>query len=141
MTRLALPAVLLALTVPVAFAACGSSSSAPSKSEYITKADGVCKKANDKINADAQKAIGSSPTPAQVAAYQKDKVLPALEQESSDLKALDKPKNDGSTIDAIYSSLDAAIAKSKSTGKLDNTTFADANTKAKAYGLKVCGGN
>ncbi|MEA2425059.1 MAG: hypothetical protein QOH13_1469 [Thermoleophilaceae bacterium] len=135
-------AVLAALVASLALAACGSSSdSKPTKAEYITKADAICKKADTEINAQAQKQFGNkAPTDAQVTTFTHDVVLPKIEKESSDLKALDKPKGDDAQLNALFASLDKSINTAKSTdGTLDNSTFADANTKAKAYGLKVCG--
>jgi len=141
MPRIALAAALLSIVASLV--ACGSDSSddKPTKAEYIAKADAICSKANGEIDAEAQKQFGNKqPTDAQVTQFTRDVVLAKIEEQSDDLKDLDKPEGDDDELNALYASLDKSIDTAKKTdGTLDNSTFADANAKAKAYGLKVCG--
>ena len=142
--RIAITAAVLGLCASLGFAACGGDDGGdkPTKTEYIAKADAICKSADDKIQADAQKEFGNTPpTQQQILTYQKEKVLPALEKESSDLKALDKPEGDEDELNALYDSLDSSIEKAKNAPTIEDSLFADANQKAKAYGLKQCGAN
>ena len=141
MPRIAVPAGALALCASLALAACGGGDDdKPTKAEYIAKADAVCKTADEKIQADAQKEFGNQqPTPAQITKYQKEKVIPALEQQSDDLRGLDKPEGDEDELNALYDSLDKAIEGAKTAPTIDDQTFADANKKADAYGFKECG--
>ena len=142
MPRIAVPIALLALVSSLALAACGGGSSdKPTKAEYITKADAICKAGNGEINAAVAKQFGNKqPTEAQVTAFTHDVVIPRLEKESTDLKALDKPDGDDDELNAIYSSLDKAIEMAKNTdGTIDDASFNDADAKARAYGLKTCG--
>jgi hypothetical protein len=145
MPRIAIPVVVLALGASVAFAACGgdSGTSAPTKAEYIAKADAICKKGDDAINAEAQKQFGNKPpTDAQVTTFTHDVSLPNIEKQRDDLKALDKPKGDEKELDALYTSLDKSIDTANNTdGSLDQSIFAATNAKAKAYGFKNCGAN
>lgn len=140
MIRLSVPAAVLGLIAALSFAACGSSSdNAPTKAEYIKKADAICTKGNQQIDAEAKKTFGKNqPTQAQLSAFDKKTVLPALDQMLGDLRALDRPKGDDAAITAMYDSLDSAIQNGKKNGITD-ATFKDANQKAIAYGLKVCG--
>jgi hypothetical protein len=121
----------------------GSDNKGPSKADYIAKADAICKTGNDQINAGA-KQLGSSPSEADVTAFLTGKLLPNIEGQLTKLKALEPPKADKDTINAMLNSLESSIAKAKADPATLNASgstspFADANAKAKAYGLKVCG--
>lgn len=134
-----------ALGVALLLAGCGGDD-APTKAEYITKADAICKKGDAASQKDAQaklSALGSSPTKEQVASVVSEIVLPNIESQLKELRALDKPKGDGDTIDAIYDDLDAGLKRAKAdpAATVASTTspFADATAKARAYGMKDCG--
>jgi hypothetical protein len=130
--------------IAFAIAGCGGGDDAPSKAEYIGKADAICKKGNDEI-AKGAAALGASPTPDEATTFAKDKLIPNIEGQLSDLRDLDKPDGDGDTIDAITDALQSGLDKAKAdpsslvSGDAATTPFADANAKADAYGLKVCG--
>ncbi|MEV4419194.1 hypothetical protein AB0L40_04365 [Patulibacter sp. NPDC049589] len=133
------------------FAGCGGDDDKGlSKADFITQADAICQKANDQLDKDATAAVTAlgtdSPTPEQLKTIATDVALPNLDKQVTDLKALDAPKDDKDTVDALVASLQDGITKAKTdpTVLLNNDSgapspFADANTKANAYGLKVCG--
>lgn len=132
-----------ALLLSVALAACGGNSK-PSKSEYISKADKICKSDGVKIDAAASK-LGQNSTNAEFAAFQKAAV-PLLEAENKSLRALEKPKGDDATLNALYDEVEVATAKVKAAPPAKvaaifqgNGPFAKANKGANAYGMKVCG--
>jgi hypothetical protein len=143
MPRIAVPAVLLALIASLGFAACGGSDDEdkPTKAEYITQGDAICKKGDDEILAEAQQQFGNKqPTEAEVTKFTQEVTLPNIEQQSKDLKALEKPEGDEEELDALYESLDKSIETAKNTdGTLDESIFAETNAKAQAYGFKECG--
>jgi hypothetical protein len=140
MPRIAMPAALLALVCSLAVAACGGSDDKPTKAEYITKADAICKAADDKIQTLAQQQFANQqPTPEQITQFQRDKVVPSIEQQSKDLRALDKPDGDDDELNGIYDSLDEAVQKAKSSPTIDDTTFQAVDKKAQDYGFKECG--
>jgi hypothetical protein len=143
MPRIAVPAVLLVLLSSLAFAACGGSDDEdkPTKAEYITQADAICKKGDDEINAEAEKQFANKqPTEEDVNTFTKEVSLPNIEKQRDQLKALDKPEGDEEELDALYESLDKSIETANNTdGPLDQSIFADTNKKAQAYGLKECG--
>lgn len=140
---------LVGLALVLAGCGGGSDDSGPTKAEYITKADAVCKSesaSSEKATNDAVAALGTdSPTDEQLGTVVTSTILPQLEKQVAALKALEKPKDDADAIDDIYSELDKAIAA----GKSDPTSLASsaggsnpfdaANAKAKAFGLKECG--
>jgi hypothetical protein len=145
MPRIAVPVVVLALGASLALAACGGGDDEkkPTKAEYITQADAICKKGDAAINAEAEKQFGNkAPTEAQVTTFTHDVSIPNIEKQRDDLKALAKPAGDEKTLDALYASLDKSIETANNTdGTLDESIFADTNAKAQAYGLKECGSN
>ena len=122
----------------------GDDDEGPSKADYIAKADAICKAGDAKIEA-ATSAISDPSDQAAVLEFVTATLIPNIEGQIKDLKALDKPKDDADTIDAIYADLDGALAKAKSdpsallTAEGGASPFATANDKAKAYGMKVCG--
>jgi hypothetical protein len=133
------------VAIMMVIAGCGSSNDkGPSKADYIAKADAICKTGNDKIAA-AVKAIPSSADAAAVQALATKTLIPNIEGQLKDLRALDKPKDDKDALNALYDSLQSAITKVKADPTLVTSTggktspFADANAKANAYGMKVCG--
>ncbi|MFA4928386.1 MAG: hypothetical protein WC558_07710 [Patulibacter sp.] len=137
------------LIAALALAGCGGSDDeGPTKAEYIAKADAICKTEGEKSQkaaTDAVVALGTEdPTPEQLQVIATSTIIPGLEKQVGDLKALDKPKDDEEEIDAIYAALDTAINAGKEdpstlTGAAGANPFDDANKKAVAYGLKECG--
>lgn len=133
----------------LALAGCGGSDDkAPTKAEYIAKADAICKTEgakSEKAATDAVVALGTEePTPEQLQTIATEKIVPGLEKQIESLKALDQPDGDSDEINAIYASLDTAVGAAKEdpsslVGGEGENPFADANAKALAYGLKECG--
>jgi hypothetical protein len=89
-------ALILTIVASLALAACGSSDDKPTKAEYIEKADAVCKKYDDAIQAEGEKALAGNknPTQAEIQQLQKQIVVPQLEKDSDELQALDRPEGD-----------------------------------------------
>lgn len=133
----------------LALAGCGGSDDeGPTKAEYVAKADAICKTEGAKSEEAATAAVVAlgteEPTPAQLETIATETVIPGLEKQVTELKALEQPKDDGEQIDAIYASLDTAVGAVKEdpsslVGGEGENPFADANAKALAYGLKECG--
>jgi hypothetical protein len=136
-------AALMALAL--AAAGCGGDDDkGPTKAAYIAKADAICKASDAKIEAAAGQIADPNDAEA-VKAFVTATLIPNVEGQVKELRALDKPKDDADEIDAIYDAVEAGVAKGKSdpASLLSATTgvspFADANTKAQAYGMKSCG--
>jgi hypothetical protein len=55
------------------------------------------------------------------------------------IRALGAPSGDEDEVTKILDTVQADIDKAKSSGVVENSTFADGNAMAKQYGLKVCG--
>lgn len=123
---------------------CGSSSSdkGPTKAEYITKADAICKAGNAQLRIAIQGA-GSSPTAAQVKALATSVFIPNLEGQLKSLRALKPPKADKATVKSLLDGLETAIGKLKADpsqlAASGGGPFAAVNAQANSYGLKACG--
>jgi hypothetical protein len=146
-----LPRLLAVLSAAALLTAAGCGSSdddkadALSKPEYVKQANAICKAATTKVTAEAEKVFtGAAPTPAQIKSYAEKTFFPVIGQEVKDLRALPAPEGDEDTTKAIFDAVDAGLAKAKSDPALlaasdAGNPFVDANKKANAYGLTVCG--
>ena len=137
-----------AVVLALAAAGCGGGSddNAPTKAEFARKANAICAKGNRTIEAAANRTFTTKAPPPkseQIAFVKKD-VLPSVESQVSDIRALTPPKGDEDRVKAILDSADQAIAKTKKNPQLateegKNDPFAPANKLARQYGLKTCG--
>lgn len=154
-------AVTLALTATIAVGACGGGSSHLSKKDFVKKADAICAAGQKKT--DALKAPDFDPSADNLTAAQLTQVADYLDKgvaiqssSNADLKKLNPPAADESTIKSMLSLVDkadgqlsdAASAARKNDGakyrsgiQTATETFDSASAKAKAYGLTTCGQN
>ena len=119
------------------------------KAQFIERGDAICTTAADKIDADGAKlqtAVGKGRklNQAQLVSFLTRSTVPAYERMVIDLRKLTPPKSDEETIDgfiaAVSGATDAVKASPQTYAKLTTKNpFAEANTRAKAYGFKVCG--
>jgi hypothetical protein len=120
------------------------------KPEFIAQADAICGVAKAKIEAGAKKLrevgakSGALAVPL-VTQFLEQTSLPAYETMLGELRGLTPPVADEKTVDGYV----AALANAIDTVKADPVTyskatapadpFANANARAKSYGMKVCG--
>jgi hypothetical protein len=110
------------------------------KPAWIVRADAICKQGNQQINQAANQTFGNQePNEAQVRQFQSDTVLPSVQSQIDQIKALGAPSGDEDQVNKILDTVQADIDKAKSSGVVENSAFADGNALAKQYGLKVCG--
>ena len=150
--KLAAAAVLLACLA----AGCGDDDKGSSekdkpvtKAAFITSADAICTKTNAEITQAAatlrKKSQKDGTLPKKdVANFFKATSLPAYDDLVRELGALTPPKGDEAKIDGLLATLASAIDTVKANPEkfVSRTVvdpFADFNTRAKAYGMKVCG--
>jgi len=139
---------MMALSASV-IAGCGggddSSSGDVTTEAYITKADAICTKGDEENAAAVKAAFGNQqPTEEEATAYMTDDLVPALETQLEDLRALTPPEGDADTVNEIYDGLEDALNKIKDDPKTALTSedpFADVTAEAEAYGFKSCGVN
>jgi hypothetical protein len=145
MTKMSVGIVALALAL--AGAGCGGSDdNGLSKAEFTRKANAICAKGNKEIDAAANKTFTEKTEPpvSDQIAFIKDSVLPNVEQQISDIRALKPPEADKDKVEAILDAADEALAKTKKDPALGREEgprdpFAQANKLARQYGMKTCG--
>jgi hypothetical protein len=141
------------LTVGLVAAGCGSSGSSGStsttaltKTEWLKKANAICKKGNQQINAGAQKVFPKSkgkPSPAELNKFATGTLIPSVQSQIDQINALGAPKGDEAKVTAILNSAQAALDKGKKDPALLTTNgpgpFKKTNQLSTAYGLTTCG--
>jgi hypothetical protein len=134
---------------------CGSSgestetAAAPSKAVFIREADAICKKGDAKIQQDFRafgKEHGFStggPSDQEGEELVHQVLLPNLEKQADQIRALGAPSGDEEQIAAILEALEEGIeevdAKPKHVFNGSTDPFREANELAAEYGMKVCG--
>jgi hypothetical protein len=129
----------------LALAACGGGG-APSKAEYIKKADAICAKGNQEAATAARSALTSnnpSPEEAQAAVA---KVVPVLKKHVAELKALKRPDGDKEQLNTLYAAVDKVVASyeeaaqdpTKAAALFKSDVNDEANKLAADYGMKEC---
>ena len=145
------PSASIAMAAVVAVAAiaagCGSSDNSSStanltKAEWVAKADAICAKGNQEINAAAREQFGNQkPTAADINQFATKTIIPNTQSQLDQIKALGAPSEIQGQVDDLVTKVQADIDKVKNDPtQLTNTSFADANAAAHALGLKTCGG-
>ncbi|MFL6155464.1 MAG: hypothetical protein ACJ72D_05225 [Marmoricola sp.] len=143
-TTRSLAAVACTALMATTFAACGSSGSeALTKSEWIKKADKICKDTTTELNKIGDK-LSSAKT-----AEDANKILGEGADKTLDevkaIKKLTPPKSISKDVDAMLAAVTEGANKIKTDGvallQSGQNPLADASTKAKALGLKECGSN
>ncbi len=145
-----LPLLLaLAFVIPasIALSACGGSddsSDAPTKAEFITQADAICARGDDRITAKLKQQFGEkSPNKKETITFISDEVVPNIEQQATELRKLTPPEGDEEEFNALLDSLEGGVAKLKDDPASTlgpDSPLADANKKAQDYGFTSCGG-
>ncbi len=151
MSARALPISIALVVIGAALAVgCGggdsgsSTSAALSKEEFISQADAICKQGNQDINAAGKEIFGGGkPTQDQIDQFVNDSVIPSIQGQVDDIRALTPPAGDEDTINNLLDDVESALDQAKSdptvlTGN-GSGPFAKANEEAQAYGLKECG--
>jgi hypothetical protein len=114
-----------------------------SKEEYVDQANALCATHSAELKVKGQKTfkkVFSKPEKVAAAVMAKEVVIPSMEAELRDLKALNVPTGDEAQISAIY----AAIEEIPQQLKRDPTwgdfyPYTKAEDLAAAYGLTACG--
>ena len=124
---------------------CGSSESSdrrPSKAVFLKRANAICAKGTNKIDAAGTSAFKSpgNPTQAETTAFAKSVVVPTVQRELDQLRALSPPKGDEARVKEILDKSQAAVAKVRANPALlgGENGSDEANRLATAYGLAAC---
>ena len=148
-------AAITMLVAGVAAGCGGDDTDAPAKrdaltkAEFVERADALCAAADRRIEAEAAKLrssakkTGTLPSRT-VVRFLEQSSIPAYERMLLGLRDLTPPKSDEQRVDGFVASVAGAIdAVKQNPQKYARRTtadpFDDANKRARAYGLKVCG--
>ena len=137
---LALLAALLASGLVVA--SCGDDDDALTKSEFIKQADAICKQGNERIDAEAKKIFtsGKQPSQAQLNQFATETLIPDVQRQVDDVRALDEPSEDEDQVNAFLDSAQADLDKGEEDPSYltSEKSFAKTNKLGQQYGFKVC---
>jgi hypothetical protein len=142
-------AVTATVIVGLGVAGCGgggskssTSSGALTKAEFLKRGNAICKRGNDRINAEGKKLFHKKPTPAQLKQFAQS-AIPIIQTEISGVRGLPAPSADKARVAKLVDTAQKDLDKVKgdpallTSGKSD--PFKDANKLANAYGLTECG--
>ncbi|MDP9228733.1 MAG: hypothetical protein M3M99_06705 [Actinomycetota bacterium] len=141
----------LALAIGLIAAGCGDddddgdSGDALTKQEYIAQGNAICEQGDQEIEAAFEQAApaNTQPTPEQIESVVTETLIPSVQGQIDDLKALPAPEGDEDTLNAIYddaqTALDGIEADPASVASEDSPDpFADVNQRIGEYGLTAC---
>lgn len=139
--------VLVLLALGVVVAGCGGSAPADTsaaemgitKADFIAQADAICKAGDDKIG----EAAGMNATKKGQDEFVKNTIVPTIQSELDQVRALPVPAGDEDQVKAILDSGQDGLSEVQQDPSLlmDNKTnpLDDSSKLAAQYGLKVCG--
>jgi hypothetical protein len=134
-------------TVAGASGATGAQGAALTKSQFLAKANAICKKGNQAVQSAGQQQFpksGGKPSSSELQAFATKTVIPNIQEQITAIKALPAPSGDQAKVTQIVDAAQAALNKAKAnpssiTGNGPGP-FKKTNTLARAYGLTTCAG-
>jgi hypothetical protein len=148
-------AVAATLIVGLGVAGCGGSSKSTSsstgsnahlsKAEFLKRGNAICKRGNDRLNAEGNKLFGKGhkrPTAAQQRQFTQSAIA-IIQGEINGVRGLPAPTGDRARINKIADAAQKDLDKVKAHPALltsdKSDPFKDANKLSNAYGLTACG--
>jgi hypothetical protein len=146
-------ALLSILAAGLLAAGCGSSktttttatTAALTKAEFLKKGNAICKKGNQQIGNVAQQTFSrkKKPSRAQQIKFTTQTVIPSVQSQINQIRALGAPSGDQAKVNAIVTGAQSALDKAKKNPALLTSNgpgpFKKTNQLATSYGLTVCG--
>jgi hypothetical protein len=144
--------VAAAMVIALAVAGCGGDSSTAagsiSKEEFIAKADAVCKKGTERMQAAIARVLKDQRNLTKVSKADQEKIVktvmvPSVSRETKELRALGVPDGDDERVDAMITALEEGAETAERnpeavTGSSD-VIFGIASRIGGEYGLTACG--
>ena len=141
-----------ALAIFLVVAGCGggdsdSSTASITKAEFIKQADAACKKSEEEIQNDFAVYIKKhedlkNPTEADYAELVETILVPNVDQEVEDIRALGAPSGDEDQVEAMLEAREESVKTAEDDPQLvlneSDKVFAKASKLAKEYGLEGC---
>jgi len=145
--------VAAAMVIALVLVGCGgggdsSSDNSISKEEFIAKADAVCKKGTERLQAAIAPILKNQPNIAKVSKGEQEKIVatvmvPSVSREAKELRALGVPDGDDEKVDAMITALEEGVETAErdpeAVTKSSDAIFGIASRIASEYGLTSCG--
>jgi hypothetical protein len=136
---LALVATVAAGTLLIA---CGGDDDELTKAQFIQQADAICKKGNQRIDAAAEQVFSGNrePTKAELEQFASETLIPDIQRQVDDVRALDEPSDDEDQVNAFLDSAQAELDKGKEDPlyMASDESFQRTNELGQRYGFEVC---
>ncbi len=127
----------------------GEGGSAPTKAAFIKEADGVCRKADGKLNEEVTEyaeehniPLEKEPTKDQQVELYEAVVLPNIRAQGEEIAALTPPEGEEEAVEEITDGLSEGVEAAEEDPQQlteGKNPLGDASTKASDFGMKVCG--
>jgi hypothetical protein len=121
---------------------CGGGDDNLTKAQFIQQADAICKKGNKQIDAAAEKIFPTKqgPSKAQLTQFASETLIPNIQRQVDDVRALDEPSEDSDQVNEFLDSADAELDKGREDPlyMTSDQSFSKTNEMGKQYGFKVC---
>jgi hypothetical protein len=152
------------LTAGLLIASCGADSDPLSKAEFIEQADSICQSTIDQVDPIFEEVyagledVDSDDPDNQLLIFVRfdevmDEVLPIMEEQLDDIRALEPPSEDEELLDTLIDDQGAALTEfaalmeaaaggdevALATLDTEEDPFEDIDRRARDYGLAVCG--
>jgi hypothetical protein len=131
------------LAVVLVAAGCGGGDDDTlTKAQFIKQADAICKKGNKRIDAAAQDIFTGQqqPSKAQLTTFATDTLIPDVQRQVDEVRALNEPSEDEDQVNAFLDSAQSELDKGKENPlyMTSSKSFSETNQLGQQYGFKVC---
>jgi len=124
----------------------GTDTVALTKQEWVTQADAICTQGNKELDQAGQQQFGGSnqpPSQAEQERFAADTVIPNIEQQINDVRALGTPEDASGEVEEFLDQAEADLGEAKQdptlfTDAAEGDPFAETSQLGKDLGLKVC---
>ncbi|MGH2957913.1 MAG: hypothetical protein ACRDL6_13080 [Solirubrobacterales bacterium] len=120
----------------------GNGDEALTKEEFVAQGNQICREGNQELDAIANQSFQREPTPEQEERFVNDEVIPNIQGQIDEIRALESPEGDEETINGILDDAEAALDEIRADPSLieaDPGPFAEVNQQLREYGLSTCG--
>jgi hypothetical protein len=116
------------------------------KEEFLAEGNAICAEGNAELDAAAQELFqsGGRPTPEELETFATDNLVPSVQGQIDDIRALEAPEGDEDTINSLLDQAEDVLAEVEADpegtlGPQASDPFAEVNTELQDYGLTTCG--
>jgi hypothetical protein len=146
--------VVVAMLIALAAAGCGGSSDSSSstgsisKEKFVAKADAICKKGTERMQAAIFAVLKHPRNLTKVSKAEQEKIVatamvPSVSREVKELRALPIPEGDEDKVDAMITALEEGVETAErdpeAVTKSSDAVFGISSRIAGEYGLEACG--